>query len=709
MRGPALRQATNPSTDSSAGLGALHVLLIDDSSHHTEALLNALRKAGHGIRPAFAINAQEFNEQLLERNWDLLLANEEVGDLDVIRMLSLLRRAGQDAPLVVVVDEVTDALIQTCMRAGASDVVARRDTQRLPLVVARELTHLRTGRTVRDAIKQAQDAELRCLGLLESCRDAIAYVHDGMHVYANPSYLKMFGFDTVQALEEVPLLDIVAPEFSATLKKMLRDTMGATIGETAAEVCCKRKDGTLVRVNVSLSKARYDGESCVQVMVGDLSEREHFEQQLLHMSKRDPETGLFNRTHLREQLAILSKEVEHAGVTSALLLVEIENFDTIRKTVGISLSDIIVQDLAFVIRAQIREGDMLARIGDRSFAVLLTHRLVGASDQLAKAIRIAVADHIWSFDNHSVATTCSVGIAPINTYSHAPDEVVSRADKAVHTALARGGNRIEVVGQESESHVAQEHDRGLQADTVLSALTNQRATLLYQPIVNLHGRTQDIYEVRVALYDEKGSAYSTAQAVERVEQSGEASKLDLWVLDQVLRQLRQQRERGRQVRFFVKLSQQSVRDEGTLLAISRAIRDSGLSAEALTFEIDYQVASHQIKKARAVVNVLRELGCRTALSRFGGGLNSFNVLNHVDVDYLKIDPQAISNLTDNPQRANALRQLHDKARALGKETIATTVQDANTLAFLWQCGIRYAQGHYIQEPSRELSYEFTHA
>jgi len=184
MRHAAFRYTTNPVPDLRSGFGALHMLMIDDSLHHTEASLNALRKAQHGIRPAFALNAHEFDKQLVERDWDLCPANEGVGSLDIIRMLSLLRRAGQDAPLIVVVDEVTDPLISTCMRAGTSDVVARRDTERLRLVVARERTHLRSRRTERDAIVQAQEAELRRLGLLESSRDAIAYVHDCMHVCA---------------------------------------------------------------------------------------------------------------------------------------------------------------------------------------------------------------------------------------------------------------------------------------------------------------------------------------------------------------------------------------------------------------------------------------------------------------------------------------------------------------------------------------------
>ena len=139
------------------------------------------------------------------------------------------------------------------------------------------------------------------------------------------------------------------------------------------------------------------------------------------------------------------------------------------------------------------------------------------------------------------------------------------------------------------------------------------------------------------------------------------------------------------------------------------MRTAKLAPGTLTFEMDNSVASSQVKYARAMVNVLRDVGCNTALARFGVGLNSFNVLNHVDVDFLKIDPDVVRQLGNGAEGQATLRDLQVKARAMDKETIATAVQDANTLALLWQCGVRYAQGHYIQEPSHELSYEFTDA
>ena len=204
-----------------------------------------------------------------------------------------------------------------------------------------------------------------------------------------------------------------------------------------------------------------------------------------------------------------------------------------------------------------------------------------------------------------------------------------------------------------------------------------------------------------------GILLPTAEAIALTEEAGHGSVLDLWVVEQVVSVLRQQRVRGHPVRCFLKLSAQAVRDESMMLQITKIVRGARLPLGALTFEFNYEVATHQVKYARAMVSVLRQIGCQSALAGFGTEANSLHVLNHVDVDYLKIDPAVVAEIAHSAQAQESLRGLQSKARALDKETIATAVQDANTLAMLWQCGVRYAQGYYIQEPNRELSYEFT--
>jgi multidomain signaling protein FimX len=105
---------------------------------------------------------------------------------------------------------------------------------------------------------------------------------------------------------------------------------------------------------------------------------------------------------------------------------------------------------------------------------------------------------------------------------------------------------------------------------------------MFQPIVNLHGRTEEVYEVRVALRDENGSAYSSARAFELAESSGNATRPDSWVVEQVLAQVRRLNERARKVRFFIQLSASTICDERALLLLTKRIRADSLATGTLT-------------------------------------------------------------------------------------------------------------------------------
>ena len=194
-----------------------------------------------------------------------------------------------------------------------------------------------------------------------------------------------------------------------------------------------------------LSNAYYDAEPSLQVTIRDLSERDQFQQQSLLMSRRDPLTGLFNHQYLREELARFGQSAEQSTVASSLVLIEVENFETIRKALGVTFSDNIVTGLADVIKAQIGADDLLARISDQCFAILLSRQLAEAAMHLAEHVRRAIAEHIWTLDSHSVATTFSIGIASIDANNHQPEEVLTRADRAMRRALEQGGNRVETL------------------------------------------------------------------------------------------------------------------------------------------------------------------------------------------------------------------------------------------------------------------------
>ena len=153
---------------------------------------------------------------------------------------------------------------------------------------------------------------------------------------------------------------------------------------------------------------------------------------------------------------------------------------------------------------------------------------------------------------------------------------------------------------------------------------------------------------------------------------------------------------------LIRLSDESVKDPSLVLHLGRMLSKTGADASRLIFEVNESAATGYVRYARGFVKALKRLGCMAALARFGAGSNSFRTLKHLDVDFLKIEEEVMKDLVDNPASQSAIRSIQETARLNNKATIATKVQDANSLALLWELGVNYVQGDYIQGPVIEL-------
>jgi EAL domain-containing protein (putative c-di-GMP-specific phosphodiesterase class I) len=183
--------------------------------------------------------------------------------------------------------------------------------------------------------------------------------------------------------------------------------------------------------------------------------------------------------------------------------------------------------------------------------------------------------------------------------------------------------------------------------------------------------------------------------------------IDRWVISRAVERLAEHRAQGANTQFFVKLSAATLLDEGLARFIHDCIEAAGLPGSALTFEIAEKHASQHLKHARALIAPLHELDCRIALEHFGAGPNSFQLLKHLPVDFLKIDGSFIHNLASDNDNQAMVRSILETAKSMNKKCIAEYVQDAHSLAVLWQSGIHFIQGNFLQEPSEALEYDFS--
>ena len=280
-------------------------------------------------------------------------------------------------------------------------------------------------------------------------------------------------------------------------------------------------------------------------------------------------------------------------------------------------------------------------------------------------------------------------------------------DKVSDEAEAAGTNQIKIYVPQKGELTRQEVD-SMFREQLTEALKDDRFLLYYQPIISLHGDTDERYEVFIRMIDEDtGDMVMPQDFLPAAERIGMSIAIDRWVLYRVIQDLITRAQDGKPTRFFIKLSAASIKDETLAEWIGYQIKDKGLPENALVFEIKESVAVTNLKKTKDLAIQLKKLKCGCVLDDFGSGSNPFQLLEHIDVDYVRLDKAFIEDLADNPQHQEIIRKLAEQAADIGKFTIAQFVKDANSLSLLWGMGVNFIQGYFLQAPQPEMNYDFT--
>ncbi|WP_454256298.1 EAL domain-containing response regulator [Pseudomonas sp. Marseille-Q8238] len=678
----------------------IRLLILEDSQNEAERLVSLFRNSGHATR-VHRITSSDDLLEALQQSWDLLISAPTSENLDPNEAISAIRRLAKDIPVIRLIDGNDSDDITEALSLGAQDALPLGEDERLILVANRELTNLEERRARRAAEVALRESEKRCQLLLESSVDAITYVHDGMHIYANRAYLQLFDYEDADELEGMPMIDLIASEDQAAFKDFLRN-YSSTDG--SAELTCGgvKADGQRFQARMGFSPATYDSEPCIQVVIRAEADNAELEERLREISSQDLVTGLFNRTHLLELMDSAAQRAITTGEVATLAYIRLDRYSHLLVEVGLAGIDILLTDLAGLLRKHFPAEAQLARFGDDVFAVLQPGIAPEQSTERLHSLLKIVESHLFDVSGRTVQATLSIGVAGLNETTAKAQEVVDRAHRCADELA--DGNALKLYNPADE--LAAAASRGNLVAMVQQALDNNSFRLLFQPIISLRGDSDEHYEVMLRLLSPHGEEVPTGDFIAAARDSGLAEKIDRWVILNAIKQLAEHRSKGHQTRLFVHLSASSLQDQTLLPWLSVALKAARLPSDALVFQLNETDAIAYLKQAKSLVQGLAELHCKTAINQFGCALNPFNTLKFLNVDFVKVDSSFAQDLAQ-AENQEALKTLLASLHAQAKLTIVPHVESASILATLWQAGVNYIQGHYLQGPSQAMDYDFS--
>lgn len=682
----------------------IKLLILHESRDDAEQLMNLIRNSGRATRGQLIDSADTLLSALNSGQWDLMLLRPEAEGMTAHECLQQVKKLDKDIPALLLIDGNEAEQITEGLMNGFEDVVPADDEERLMLVIQRELRNLGERRGRRLAEFNLREAEKRCNVLLDSSRDAITYVTDGMHTYANQAYLELFGYDDAEDLEGMPIMDMVSPKDHENFKNFLR---AYSAGESDSnEFVCHGicTDGTEIQARMIFSNATYDGEPCTQILIRTNQADAQLQERLKEISSQDLLTGLFNRQHFTQELDKTLQWATTNSKTAVIFYIQLDNFAAIQSDIGMAAADMVISDIAMLLKEAVPQGAVLARFGDEIFTVIIKEKTLDQGAALAEKIRAGIEDHMSEVQERTVQVTASIGVTLISENSENSEAVITRVHQTSE-GVREGkplGNGVNVFDPASVKKI----DSNDTAALVQDAIDRGLFKLLFQPVIDLRGGGGELYEAFLRMVDDNGKEVSPADFLGAASQQELSEKIDRWVILQSIKLLADHRASGHDTRLIINITGESLRDQTLLPWLSVALKAARMPSDAIIFQFNESDATTYLKQAKDFTRGLRELHCKVSLSRFGCSLNPFNNLKHLEVDYLKIDGSFTKDL-GSKESQDALKEMVASAHSQGKLTIAPFVESAAMLSTLWQIGVNYIQGYYLQAPTEKMNYDFS--
>jgi diguanylate cyclase (GGDEF)-like protein/PAS domain S-box-containing protein len=670
---------------------AVPLIVLSPARDPVEAINGSLRRAGHPVHCTWIPALRDLADAITQINPELLI--HVAGSEDLRGVVAVRDQVAAKLPIIAIAESADESRIADAMQVGARDFVSLGNMARLQAVMLRELRSFRLERALDTTLKSAHDARRQLEIVLQRSNDAIIQVQEGIVVEANPSWLELFGTD--ESLVGQPVMDLFDEASNSPLRGALAACLQGRWNDHTLKVNAILADGSSLPVELVLTLGEHDGEPCIRLVVPSVQKDDRkIAEHLNEAVRSDSATGFLHR---REVLEAVSSRlgVPAAGGMRCVTIIKLDKFSTIEHDVGTIASEEVLIEFAKLLKEALHPKEIVGRLGGVRFLVLLERGNEHDIEAWSQQLLARVQKHVFRVKDKTVSVTCTVGFSVVASGEVKLDAAIADAMEACAKGRSRGGNQVVTSDKADADTRVQSYDQ-VWVKHIKAALMENRFRLVQQPVASLHGDDPKMFDVLVRMVDPQGKEVLPSEFMAAAERNDLLKNIDRWVVGASL-SFAAQRKPGC---LFVRLSRETAKDATFVDWLDNHVRSSRAEPHRLCFQVTEQTAAQYLTQIMALAEALRTRGFRFAIEGFGSGRDPQGMLQSVQLDFVKIDGAIIQGLTGDPQLQQRVRTLVEAAAKREVQTIAERVEDANTMAVLWQIGVQFIQGYFVNEPEQ---------
>ena len=685
----------------------LNLLVIDDDQLYAERLVQLLDCYYNTVNLGFLDDKEELLKSL-RQPWDVLVFGDAY-DMSFTDVVGIIQNQNIDLPMICLMNEEMAASARN--DEGLPDIISGIMVK--PLTVEQEMAvvisiclqhdNLRSRRELKILRHVLSEAEQRANVLIKNSKSAVAYIDQGIHIFANDPYLQLFGFDSLNDVIGVPIIDLIAGGDNIKgFKHFLRQFNKGHRQEVEFKFESVRMDGSTFEAKLQLASATLDGEPVTQVIIQQNSANSvEVARRLAAAERKDSLTGIDNRRGFEEEMASVYQQAQQGALTAALFYIQLDNVGKIRSSSGLPGVDATVKQIASMLDALIADGHV-SRFSDTAFTILVEDKTTTELKNLAEQIGSRIKDTLIEVNKRTISTTVSIGIVKIEKNSPEPNTLLERAMEAVNQIMVETSDHGGTYHLYDPSEHANSDDNAL-AESLIDAIANNRFELSFQPIYDINNDRSDFFEVllRLPLADADNTVLTPSQFMAVAKTHDLREKIDRWVLINACKKINEVRKAHPEARLLVQLNRASLTDKKLPSVVSQLIKAVGGAAGVLTLQFNEKDVSDYLTVAKTQFSALSQVSCQLGIKNFGSSAKSIEIASFVQPDMVRLAASYVEGI-DSEDNLKTVKSLIVLTNEIKVDVLMPYIEDAATMSVAWSVGARYLQGDYLEAPSTTI-------
>ena len=554
--------------------------------------------------------------------------------------------------------------------------------------------------TLRAEVQQRMRAERRLTlykKVIDHTDEAILITNShGRIVEVNPAYERKLGYDRLDLLGQTTAIVKSGLHDEAFYKDMW-DSLNGDSHYWSGEIWNKTKSGELIPFWMTINAVTDDDGNPFHFicLARDISELKEAKENLEQLAYYDPLTGLPNRALFDDRLNQMIIAAKRHRFRLAVLFVDLDRFKDVNDTLGHSVGDALLIQVAQRLSEALRSEDTVSRLGGDEFTIILPEvrdeaDVMSIADKLIHTLR-----EPFTIGEHKVQIGGSAGVALFPEHGEDAERLKKNADAAMYQAKEFGRNRCQLFDPELQQENMQR--RGL-LENMREALIDDGFTLHYQPIVNLDSKRVEEVETLIRWQDKSGKWISPSEFIPVAEEHGLITEIDNWVIRQACEFAVRSPD---MLRVHVNMSANMFQNPKAQQMVFDHLDATGLDPERLCIEITETAVIADPSAAREIVEQIRSRGVSFALDDFGTGYSSLTHLTRFPLQLLKIDRSFVYSMLYNDATEAVIRSMVQLAHNMRIKVVAEGVEQEEQHLHLLSMGCEFGQGNFYAEPMTE--------